>query len=83
MSLVSLFEGELAFCENLLKEDVRNNSAWNHRYFAVVNTTGFTPEVVKREVDYTLDCISKAKHNESAWNYLRGLVISVKDNLSF
>jgi protein farnesyltransferase/geranylgeranyltransferase type-1 subunit alpha len=74
--LSSLFEGELEFCEKLLNEDVRNNSAWNHRYFAVVNTTGFTPEVMKREVEYTLDCISIATHNESAWNYLRGSVTS-------
>ncbi|UZJ52877.1 hypothetical protein CBS101457_002197 [Exobasidium rhododendri] len=30
-----LWKGELAFVDNLLKEDARNNSAWNHRYFCI------------------------------------------------
>ena len=33
-----LWEGELAFVENLLNEDVRNNSAWHHRFFVVWET---------------------------------------------
>lgn len=28
-------EGEIEACEMLLKMDVRNNSAWNHRWFVV------------------------------------------------
>lgn len=67
-----LFDGELNYVEQLLDDDIRNNSAWNQRYFVINNTTGFTEDVLKREIKYTLDKINKAKENESAWNYLRG-----------
>lgn len=70
----SLWDDELAFCEKLLSMDVRNNSAWNQRYFVVTNTTGFTDEVIAREIAYTEKQIAMAPNNESAWNYLRGLV---------
>lgn len=63
------------YVDQLLEDDIRNNSAWNQRYFVINNTTGFTEEVVKREIKYTLDKISKVKENESAWNYLRGYVL--------
>lgn len=68
----SLFDGELNYVDQLLDDDIRNNSAWNQRYFVINNTTGFTEDVLKREIKYTLDKINKAKENESAWNYLRG-----------
>lgn len=68
----SLFDGELEYVDSLLQTDIRNNSAWNQRYFVVNNTTGFKEEVVSREIDYTLNKINIAKENESAWNYLRG-----------
>ena len=29
----SLYDNELSFLERLLEEDIRNNSAWNHRFF--------------------------------------------------
>jgi hypothetical protein len=67
-----LFENELQYVEQLLDEDIRNNSAWNQRYFVINNTTGFTPDVVQRELTYTLDKIKIVTNNESAWNYLRG-----------
>lgn len=35
VSAFDLFEGELAFVDRLLTEDVRNNSAWNHRMFVL------------------------------------------------
>eukprot|EP00795_Rhopilema_esculentum_P011886 gene11886-2439_t len=68
----NFWEGELSFVTHLLEEDLRNNSAWNQRYYTIVNTTGFTDDVVKRELDYTLELIKKAPNNESAWNYARG-----------
>lgn len=70
----SLYEGELNYVDQLLQDDVKNNSAWNQRYFVVNNTTGFTPEVLEWEIDYTLSKIRTAIENESAWNYLRGSV---------
>lgn len=35
---------------------------------------GFTEEVVERECGYVMECICKAPHNESPWNYLRGVI---------
>jgi protein farnesyltransferase/geranylgeranyltransferase type-1 subunit alpha len=68
----SLYEGELQYTEKLLKEDERNNSAWNQRYFVIEHTTGFTSAVIQREVDFTTKWIKCITNNESAWNYLRG-----------
>lgn len=69
-----LWNGELAYLDRLLTEDVMNNSAWNHRYFVVGNTTGFTDEVADREFKYVKDQIQRVPHNESTWNYLRGIL---------
>jgi protein farnesyltransferase/geranylgeranyltransferase type-1 subunit alpha len=30
-----MWSGELGFVENMLKRDLRNNSAWHHRFFVV------------------------------------------------
>ncbi|KAF6020674.1 Fnta [Bugula neritina] len=70
----SLWEGELAYVDKLIQDDIRNNSAWNQRYFVVANTTEFSTEVISQEIKYTIGVISKAKNNESPWNYLRGVV---------
>nr|CAD7432296.1 unnamed protein product [Timema monikensis] len=68
----NLFDNELAYVDTLLEEDIRNNSAWNHRYFVINNTTGFTKDILDREIAYSLDKIKKVTCNESSWNYLRG-----------
>lgn len=67
-----MFDNELDYVDKLLRDDIRNNSAWNQRYFVLNNTTKFEKEIIDREVDFTLDQISKVPDNESAWNYLRG-----------
>lgn len=37
--------------DQLLREDVRNNSVWNQRHFVIFNTTGYDdPAVLDREV---------------------------------
>lgn len=46
----TLWEHELEFVEGLLRADHRNNSAWNQRYFVIQNTTGFSPDVRRREI---------------------------------
>ncbi|XP_026873430.2 protein farnesyltransferase/geranylgeranyltransferase type-1 subunit alpha [Electrophorus electricus] len=70
-----LWAGELEYVEELLEEDVRNNSAWNQRHFVISRTTTYSPpEVLEREVQYTIRQIKKAPHNESAWNYLKGIL---------
>ena len=62
----------------MLQRDIRNNSAWNHRWF-VVNGRGAKggvtdPEVRTREFKYAMAAIDKAPQNQSPWNYLRGIV---------
>lgn len=84
----SLWDSELPYIETLLQEDVRNNSAWNHRWFVVFgrydipNTgidraamgQGLDPGVVEREIEYTKSSILLAPQNQSPWNYLRGIL---------
>lgn len=45
---------ELEWTHSMIAADVRNNSAWNHRYYLVVGGTGGKPsdEVAKREIEY-------------------------------
>lgn len=71
----SLFDNELAYIDKLLSADVRNNSAWNQRFF-VLKHIGMTPEVVQREVHYAMNRIRLIKNNESSWNFLKGLLES-------
>ncbi|XP_049651507.1 protein farnesyltransferase/geranylgeranyltransferase type-1 subunit alpha isoform X2 [Accipiter gentilis] len=70
-----LWDNELEYVDQLLREDVRNNSVWNQRHFVIFNTTGYDdPAVLDREVHYTLEMITAVPHNESAWNYLKGIL---------
>lgn len=71
--ICSLFENELQYVDKLIAADLRNNSAWNQRYF-VLTHTGFTPEVLSRETNYVMSRIRIVKNNESTWNFLRGLL---------
>ncbi|POV96756.1 hypothetical protein PSTT_15473 [Puccinia striiformis] len=66
-----------------LSKDIRNNSAWNHRFFLSFDTfplhsPDLTPEqftkIVDREIEFTKQQILKAPNNPSAWNYLRGVL---------
>jgi len=55
----ALWDGELAYVENMLDKDVRNNSAWHHRFF-VVFQSGIRKgdedreAVVNRELAYVI-----------------------------
>ena len=76
--------GEMEEIERFLRLDVRNNSAWNHRWFLVFGrekddgsklsqwTAG--EGVWQRELDYAKESIRLAPQNESAWSYLKGLL---------
>lgn len=78
-----VWEQERVFVEECIKVDVRNNSAWNQRYFLF--TRGFHPslprqdvrptsEQMNKEVVYVLGQIARAISNESPWMYLRGIL---------
>ncbi|XP_053991988.1 protein farnesyltransferase/geranylgeranyltransferase type-1 subunit alpha [Hylaeus anthracinus] len=79
----NLYSKELEYVEQLLDEDIRNNSAWNQRYFVISNTTKFEQNVIDREIDYALDKITLVVENESAWNYLRGILMHDNDGLAY
>ena len=75
---------ELAATDSFIREDVRNNSAWNHRYFLCFGADELRlgkrearkivdEELVDREVEYTKGKIRMAPQNQSPWNYLRGV----------
>lgn len=68
-----MYDNELAYIDKLLSLDVRNNSAWNQRFF-VLKHSGLTMEVVQRETHYAMNRIRLIKNNESSWNFLKGLL---------
>lgn len=69
-------QGELAETEKMIDEDVRNNSAWNHRFFLVngrQNGSGVKDKsIAQREIRFAQEAIRKTPQNQSPWNYLRG-----------
>uniref|UniRef100_A0A0A9CSQ3 Protein farnesyltransferase/geranylgeranyltransferase type-1 subunit alpha n=1 Tax=Arundo donax TaxID=35708 RepID=A0A0A9CSQ3_ARUDO len=69
------WEGELQYCNQLLEEDVFNNSAWNQRYFVITRSPllGGLTAMRDSEVDYTVVAILANPQNESPWRYLKGL----------
>ena len=71
--LFSLFENELDYVERLLEEDIRNNSAWNQRFFVNQNLhQKIEGDLLNKELEFTMNAIEKVPGNESAWNYLNG-----------
>jgi len=80
---------ELLSTQNWIEADVRNNSAWSHRFFVVFSdpqnsTEGkhstesdekVSAETVDREIRYTKEKIEVAPQNQAAWNYLRGVLV--------
>ena len=69
----SLFEKELEYVERLLEEDIRNNSAWNQRFFVNQNVHAkLEGDLLSKELEFTMKAIEKVPGNESAWNYLNG-----------
>lgn len=69
------WEDELEYCDQLLRDDIYNNSAWNQRHFVVTISPllGGLDAMRDSEVDYTIQAIIAHPDNESPWRYLRGL----------
>lgn len=79
---------ELTDVVSRLRDDVRNNSAWNHRFFVVfgryedhssstsetISSPRLPSAILEREIAFAQDAIRLAPQNESPWNYLRGLL---------
>jgi len=89
----ALFEDELAYVNKLLETDVRNNSAWNQRFFVITSTKNIASKAIgggdlvlsgqllNDEIDFTCKAIAAVPGNESAWNYLRGLIEHAEESL--
>ncbi|KAK8030527.1 prenyltransferase alpha subunit [Apiospora arundinis] len=81
--------GEIDSIEGMIDDDVRNNSAWSHRFFLVFSNPRYaTPDshatepdpkvpadIVNREIAYAQAKIELAPQNQSPWNYLRGVLV--------
>ncbi|KFY52185.1 hypothetical protein V497_08614 [Pseudogymnoascus sp. VKM F-4516 (FW-969)] len=79
---------ELGAVEKLIEEDVRNNSAWSHRFFIVFSDPGHSTEgskatevdpkvpaeILDREIRVAENAIYLAPQNQSPWNFLRGVL---------
>ncbi len=71
-------QNELEFVEKMLASDLRNNCAWNYRWFInwqLLKLDFTNPEWLVKEWNFSMKYITLAIHNESPWNYLRGLFI--------
>jgi len=71
-----LWDNELNYIDECLKMDLRNNSAWNQRYFVISKWKKLTPEVIRDEIQYAFKYILKAPNNQSPWAYLKGLLLN-------
>ncbi|KAK6334150.1 CAAX geranylgeranyltransferase alpha subunit [Orbilia brochopaga] len=71
-------EEELALTTKMLGEDIRNNSAWNHRFFVVFGALpdGQKPaeEVVEREIEFAKKAIQLTPQNPSPWSYIKAVL---------
>lgn len=79
---------EIESIETLLRTDVRNNSAWSHRFFVVfsdptISTPGckatesdpkIPDEIIDREIEFAKAATFETPQNQSPWNYLRGVL---------
>ncbi|GAA5981886.1 hypothetical protein JCM10908_004655 [Rhodotorula pacifica] len=80
-SAAKVWEGEIAYADRLLQEDLRNNSAWNHRFF-VAFESGMGGDCAEREIRYAKEKLAISPNNPSAWNYLRGILKRLQRPLS-
>jgi hypothetical protein len=70
----------------MIKDDPRNNSAWNQRWFCChrANQEPISEELARKEMDYAIESGAKIDpYNESPWRYMIGIMkeqIKVKPN---
>ncbi|CAD5221754.1 unnamed protein product [Bursaphelenchus okinawaensis] len=67
---------EVEYSLKLLEEDMRNNSAWNYRYFIVNSLSNQLTNMamIDKELELIEEVIQEASANESAWTYLAGIL---------
>ena len=72
----SIWEDEIEYTNHLIAQDIRNNSAWNQRWFATHygKKRPMSVEKAKNEVEYAIKITSEDPYNESPLRYLVALV---------
>jgi len=72
----NLWDTEIPYVDALIEDDVRNNSAWSHRFFVLFQRDGKDPKTIdlEDELSYVQEKIALAPQNASPWNYLRGVL---------
>ena len=75
-----LWKGEMEFTEKLLSDDIRNNSAWNQRWYVLSETRKLAEDkkACESEIQFALKSLDTVVGNESAYAYLRAIVNSSK-----
>lgn len=70
----------------MINRDIRNNSAWNYRFFVLFHPTSsakiLDDSAFEDEIDYTLKKIKLSPNNESPWAYVRGIIRKFNCSLS-
>ncbi len=65
----------MSIIEHLIEKDVRNNSAWNQRYFHISNTNNVSDiKTINDELNYCKQKLLICMDNESVWNYLKAFI---------
>ncbi|GAA5971708.1 hypothetical protein JCM3765_007623 [Sporobolomyces pararoseus] len=77
-----VWDEELEYVEKLIREDIRNNSAWNQRFFVAFESQMGGEDVGEREIQYAKTQLAISPNNPSAWNYLRGVLTRLSIPLS-
>lgn len=74
-------EQELEFVDKLIDLDLRNNSAWTHRFFLKFNgSRSPTKEEISAEIAFAMQKITQCPQNASSWNYLKGIYAKMDYN---
>jgi len=64
------WEAELEYTEHMITKDVRNNSAWNHRFFVLQHLK----RLDKQAIDWAMERVKRTPSNESPWLFIRGIL---------
>lgn len=76
-----IWEDELVFSEYLILDDIRNNSAWNQRWF-VVHRGSKSPCKADSELQYAIEKGVMDAYNECPWRYYVAIVREQQRHLS-
>ncbi|ABN64639.2 protein farnesyltransferase / geranylgeranyltransferase type I alpha subunit [Scheffersomyces stipitis CBS 6054] len=74
---------ENEFVNGVIAADLRNNSAWSHRFFLKFSQDKeINKQVFEAESEFVQAMIADSPQNPSTWNYLTGMYNKYKQSLS-